>query len=189
MKFKLNPAFEQASGALGELVFREVNGKTIVSRKPATSGVITEAQAAHRERFRQAAAYGKFAMSDQTTREIYDIVSEQRGIPAFALTVADYLNAPTVDKLDLSAYNGQIGSNIAIVTSDDFGVVNVHVTITDDSNNAVIESGNAVEFPVGTGHWSYGAAVAVPAGTEVTVKVTATDRPGGSVVQINTKTV
>ena len=189
MKVKLNPAFEQMSGALGDLVFREVNGKTIVSRKPVTSDVITEAQATHRERFRLAAAYGKFAMANSATREIYDNVSEQKGIPAFALTVADFLNLPSVDQVDMSAYNGQIGNNIAIITSDDFGVVNVHVTITDDSNNAVIQSGNAIEYPVGTGHWNYGASVAVPAGTTVTVKVTATDRPGGIAVSNNTKTL
>ena len=190
MKIKLNPMFEQASGALGDLVFREVNGKTVLSRKASTSGLEpSAAQSAHRGRFRLAAAYGKFAMANQATREVYDTVSEQKGIPAFALTVADFLNLPSVDQVDMSAYNGQIGNNIAIITSDDFGVVNVHVTITDDSNNAVIQSGNAIEYPVGTGHWNYGASVAVPAGTTVTVKVTATDRPGGIAVSNNTKTL
>jgi hypothetical protein len=178
MKFKLNPAFEQASGSLGDLVFREVNGKTIVSRKPSTNGEITEAQAAHRERFRQAAAYGKFALANQTTRELYESASEEKDISAFALCVADFLNLPSIKDVDLSAYHGQTGDTIKLITSDDFGVVNVHVVIT-NALGTILESGNAVEAPAGTGHWSYTATAAVAAGTTVTVKVTATDRPGG----------
>ena len=112
MKFKLNPAFEQASGALGELVFREVNGKTIVSRKPSTNGIITEAQAAHRKRFRQAAAYGKFAMANVATRAFYNAASEEKDIPAYALSVADFLNLPSIKEEDLSAYHGQPGDTI-----------------------------------------------------------------------------
>lgn len=186
MKVKLNPAFEQMSGALGDLVFREVNGKTVVSRKPATSGIITEAQAAHRERFRLAAAYGKFAMANQTTRAIYDTASEQKDIPAYALSVADFLNMPSVESIDTSTYHGQVSNTIQIVTSDDFGVVNVHVKLT-DPQGATIESGIAVEAPVGTGHWSYTATAAVPAGTIVGIQVIATDRPGGTAVHNITK--
>src|SRR6185503_4138346 len=189
-KVTLNPVFEQVSGALGDLVFREVNGKTILSRKAQMSNVEpTLAQTNHRERFRQAAAYGKFAIANQTTREIYDTISDQRGIPAYALTVGDFLNLPSVEQVDTTAYHGQIGDNIAIITTDDIGVVNVHVTITDDSNNSVLQSGNAVEYPVNTGHWNYGASVAVPAGTAVTVKVIATDRPGGTSISINPRTL
>ena len=186
MKFKLNPAFEQASGALGNLVFRGVKGKTIVSRKPTTSGEITPAQAEQRERFRQAAAYGKFALANQTTRAIYDAASEEKDIPAFALCVADFLNLPSVDNVDTSAYQGQVNDLIQIVTSDDFGVVNVHVKLTDPSG-ATIESGNAVETPAGTGHWTYTATASVSAGTMVGITITATDRPGGVAVQAVTK--
>ena len=188
MKFKLNPAFEQASGALGELVFREVNGKTIVSRKAAVSGVITEAQAAHRERFRQAAAYGKFAMANQATRAIYDAASEEKDIPAYALSVADFLNLPSIKDMDLSAYHGQTGDAIKLITSDDFGVVNVHVVIT-DALGTTLESGNAVEAPAGTGRWTYTATAAVADGTTITVKITATDRPGGVATSVTTQSV
>jgi hypothetical protein len=186
MKFKLNPAFEEASGALGDLVFREVNGKTIVSRKPSTNGEITEAQAAQRERFRQAAAYGKFALADQTTRAIYDTASEEKDVPAFALCVADFLNLPSIEEVDLSAYHGQAGDPIKLVTSDDFGVVNVHVLIA-NALGTILESGNAVEAPAGTGHWTYAATAAVAGGTTVTVRVTATDRPGGVATSITTQ--
>jgi hypothetical protein len=64
MKVKLNPAFEEMSGTLGEMVFRELRGETIVSRKSSLSGEPTANQAAHRERFKLAAAYGKSVMAD-----------------------------------------------------------------------------------------------------------------------------
>jgi hypothetical protein len=186
MKFKLNPAFDAASGALSKLVFREVNGKTIVSRKPSTNGEITEAQAAHRVRFRQAAAYGKFAMANPATRAFYQAASEGKDAPAFALCVADFLNLPSIKDVDLSAYHGQPGDTIKLITSDDFGVVNVHVVIA-NALGTTLESGNAVEAPAGTGRWTYAATAAVADGTTVTVKVTATDRPGGVAISTTTQ--
>jgi len=85
--------------------------------------------------------------------------------------------------VDVLAYHGQVGDLISIMARDDFGVASVHVSITDsDNGNALIESGNAVETAVGSGHWVYTATAAVPAGTELKVNVVATDRPGGTAV-------
>jgi len=64
MKVVLNPMFEQASGMLGDLVFREMRGKTIISRKATYNDEPTENQVEHRERFKQAVAYDKSVMAD-----------------------------------------------------------------------------------------------------------------------------
>ena len=72
MKIKLNPMFEEARGQLGNLVFREVRGKTFAGRKPSGGGEPTVDQAAHRERFKQAAAYGKSALADPAVRALYE---------------------------------------------------------------------------------------------------------------------
>ena len=69
MKVKLNPMFEQASGQLGGIVFREVRGRTFAGRKPSGSGEPTVDQAAQRERFKQAAAYGNFLYLTPKTSE------------------------------------------------------------------------------------------------------------------------
>src|SRR5436190_8762765 len=123
-KIKLNPIIEEVRGQLGELVFRKSNGKITLSRKPAASSIgPSEAQVAQRDRLRLAVAYGKFVIADTTTRAIYENAAEQKGTSAFALTVADFLNLPSVDQVDVSGYHGQIGNNIAIITSDDIGVV------------------------------------------------------------------
>ena len=177
MKVKLNPMFEQVSGQLGEMVFRELRGKTIVSRKPTLSGEATVDQLAHRERFKQAAAYGKSALANAETRAIYEEFAKSKNMPVFALTIADFFNAPVIDQVDLSAYNGNVGDLIQIAARDDFGVVSVHVSITDNASN-LIESGNAI---LASGNWIYTATTAVEA--NVIVTVVAADRPGGTTVK------
>jgi hypothetical protein len=189
MKIKLNPMFEEARGQLGEIVFREVRGATVASRKPTTNGLEpSPEQAEHRERFRQAVAYGKFAMADEATREVYEQAAEGKGTPVFALTVADFLNAPAIGAIDMSAYSGQAGTPIYITTSDDFGVVTVNVTIR-NSVGDVLESGSAVESVASSDRWTYTTGAAIPAGTEVHVQVIAIDRPGGTAVETQTKIV
>jgi hypothetical protein len=185
MKVKLNPMFDQASGQLGEMVFRELRGKTFVSRKPSVTAEPTENQVEHRERFKQAAAYGKSALADPLTRELYEEAAKNKNIPVFAATIADFFNAPVIDAVDLSAYNGQEGDIVRISARDDFGVVAVRVSITGNSGET-IESGNAV---AAAGGWVYTATASVNAGTPVTVHVVATDRPGGTGVSSSNKTL
>lgn len=177
-KTKLNPILEQVRGQVGDLVFREVQGETVLSRKPDLSGVVvTEAQTAARERFRQATLYGKMVMADPTTKAIYEEEAKAKGQPVFSLTVADFFNAPSVDEVDLSAYAGKVGDQITIQAHDDFEVVGVTVAIANASGQA-IEDGPATETPAKSGRWVYTAKQAVPTGTQVRVTVTAEDRPG-----------
>ena len=183
MKVKLNPMFEEVSGQLGEMVFRELRGETVVSRKPILSGGPTENQLEHRERFKQAAAYGKSALADADTRALYEATAKSKNMPVFALTVADFFNAPVIDALDLSEYNQQPGSLIHISARDDFGVMRVQVSIVSD-NNDPIENGEAVA--VGGG-WVYTTTATITTGTSVVVNVVATDRPGGTAVKSQTK--
>lgn len=182
MKVKLNPAFEAMSGTLGEMVFREVRGKTVISRKASMNSEPTVGQTAHRERFKLAAAYGKSVMANEETRAMYEAIAKSKNMPVFALTIADYFNAPTIHDLDLSIYNGQPDNAINITTSDDFRVMTVHVSITDEQGNT-IESGYAIESSEGSNYWNYVTTVAVPVNNNLTVRAVATDRPGGTAVK------
>lgn len=185
MKVKLNPMFEQVSGQLGEMVFRELNGKTVVSRKPLVTAAATENQTEHRERFKQAAAYGKAALADPATRTLYETLARSKNIPVFAMTIADFFNAPVVDALDLATYSGQPGDLIRISARDEVGVVAVQVSIADSAGNP-LESGAAVQV---AGHWVYTATETIEADTSVVVQVVATDRPGGMGVATGSKTL
>lgn len=175
-RVKLNPIIEQVRGAVGDLVFKRYGDDVVLSRKPDLEGTEpTEAQLAQRERFREAALYGKMVMADPETRALYDDAAKAKGKPVFSLTVADFFNAPSVDEVNVSAYGGATGDEITVRASDDFEVMGVRLTLTDADGNP-IENGEAARD---NGLWRYTATADVPTGTVVRIGVTAIDRPGG----------
>jgi hypothetical protein len=93
-KIKLNPIIEQARGQLGEMVFRRTqSGGTSLIRKPDMSKVAwSEAQAAQRERFRQAVAYARAALADPQARAVYEREATRKGKRAFDLAVSDWFH-------------------------------------------------------------------------------------------------
>lgn len=176
----LNPILEQIRGQVGDLVFERYEDRVILSRKPEPSGQpATPAQAAHRERFRQAALHGTMVMADPDARKAY--AAEEQRKPVFSLTIADFFHAPEIAEVDVSDYHGARRDPIRIAATDDFEVARVEVTITDPAGT-VVESGAAVAE---RGHWLYEATAAVAAGTAVRIEVRAYDRPGG----VDTETV
>ena len=178
-KVKLNPVLEQFRGRIGELVFKRYGDEVVVSPNPDRSDIQpSEAQLAQQERFREATLYGKTIMADADLKADYDAVAHSKGIPVFALTIADFFHAPHIRGIDLSEYAGAVGNTILIQADDDFEVTSVQVSLT-DSEGTPIESGAAVESPPQSGNWLYTATAAVASGTTVRVAATASDRPGG----------
>lgn len=176
-KVKLNPTLEAIHGHVGDMVFKRFEGQEIVGKMPDRTGIVpTENQVAQQDKFRLAALYGKAVMADPATKKIYVDASGRLGVPAFALTVGDFLNAPVVDEIDLSAYAGKIGDKIAVRASDDVEVQEVSVAIR-DQGGVVLEQGAAV-FTANTGAWTYTATTALAQGQAVSIEVSATDRPG-----------
>lgn len=179
-KVKLNPVLEQMRGQIGDLVFKHYGEEVVVGRRPDRSGIVpSEAQVQHQERFRQAVLYGRLVMADPAKRTLYEDAAKAHGKPLFALTIADFFNAPAVDEVDLSGYTGAAGDPIVILAHDDFKVVEAQVIVT-DANGQAIESGKAVETPAKSGRWVYSATQAVAAGNSVRIAVTASDQPGGT---------
>ena len=181
MKFGLNKAFTKASGELDGLIYRTVRGKVVAARKPDMSNVVyTESQIAHRKRFKQATVYGKSVMANEEVRPLYEAAAKEKNIPVFAITIADFFNAPEIHNVDVTNYHGSAGDKISILASDDFGVASVHVTLKDGMGNP-IESGEAIESVQGSGQWIY--TVTTTSGSTVTAQVVAMDRPGGTAVK------
>jgi hypothetical protein len=110
----------------------------------------------------------------QTIKEkfIAGVKAARRGAPLFFQT--DLLPPPFIEKFDLELYEGNDNDLIQIYTSDDFGITNVHVILTDAQGN-LIEAGDAEESSEGSGYWGYITIVSVPAGTSVTVYAAAID--------------
>jgi hypothetical protein len=176
-KVKLNPTFERIQGKIGDLVYRRYEGEEVVGRMPDRTGIVPTAnQLAQMEKFRLAALYGKAVLADPDTRTIYEDAAKGKGVPLFALTVGDFLNAPAVDEIDLSAYTGKADEVIKVRASDDVEVKGVSVTIR-AQGGAVLEEGPAVWSP-NIASWTYTTTTNLVQGNPVTIEVSATDRPG-----------
>ena len=87
-----NNGIVEIHGKVGERIYRRgPNGSTIVCKRPDMSGVQpSEAQKAHRQRFKQAVAYAKAALADPELRARYEAQATCDKTP-YNLALADYL--------------------------------------------------------------------------------------------------
>ena len=165
------------SGKLGNLiVFRNHGGKTVVSTvSQKKRGEPSEAQEKQRLKFQEAILYGQSVIADKATKDSYQ-ASAQDGKTAYNVAVADFLNAPSINEIDVSHYTGQPGSYIQIRAIDDFLVKEVSVAIH-NGDGTEVESGMALPQP-GTIWWRYTATDKSTslAGSKIVVRVT--DLPG-----------
>ena len=174
-KVKLNPVMEQVRGKIGDLVFKRYEDRVIIARNADHDGLVpTTGQSGQRERFRQAAAYGKGAFADPAQKALYEAAARVRREPAFAVAVSDYLNAPVIDPLDLTQYTGQMGQTIVVRARDDFAVVVVNITIKDNAGTVIEQGPASLELGV----WRYVTTDELPTERPITIEAVATDRPG-----------
>ena len=188
-KARLHPSLLEFNGAMGDMVFKKRGKKVYVSIKPkATTAEPSEAQAAQRKYFKKAVNYVKTVLADEGARAFYEDLAQKRETTLRALCMKDFLNAPTIDELDLSSYQGKVGDRILITTDDKVGVVQVDVSIT-DVNGTILEKGQAVEQGDGSGNWEYMATAPVALGTDIFIEAEAYDRPGHRTVASANPTV
>lgn len=166
----------------GTLVFRQVGDETIVAQAPAKrEREATESEKGKQRRFRLAILYGKGANADAATRAEYAKQADGNQ-SAFNVAVADFLNGPEIDEIDVSGYTGAVGSKIVVRAVDDFMVERVLVTV-ENADGSVADSGEAVLDENGL-DWVWTATTnnATLAGDKITVKVS--DLPGNDTEQV-----
>jgi hypothetical protein len=164
------------SGRIGdEIVFRQVGKRTVFSKRPRKSNVLSPNQQVQRDFFKNAVLFAKTMLLDPAVRIDYENRAAQAGLPsAYVAAMTDYLKAPEINLLATDFYTGAVGSIIWITVLDAFKIQEMTVTLT-DANGALIETGVALPEE---GRWKYVATQpnALVAGTKVIV--TAKDRPG-----------
>lgn len=91
-KIKLSTLFTELYGRVGGLVFkRSRRGKTIIARSPNMSRVRwSQAQKAHRQRFREAVTYAHAALKDPERSALYEKIARERDSTPFNMAVSDY---------------------------------------------------------------------------------------------------
>lgn len=172
---KNNVVTHGLSGKIDLLVFRQKNGKTVVSKAPKEKTSLTVGQQQVNAKFQQAVIYAKAATADAALKAAYNEKTEA-GQSAFNLAIADFFNAPNIQGVDVSNYTGQVGSKILINVTDDFKVTSVHVQIN-NSDGSLVEEGEAVQDANGI-TWVFTATQANASLAGDKIVVTATDNPG-----------
>jgi hypothetical protein len=168
------------SGKIGDiLIFSRRNGQTIVSKVPERTKPLTEKQIAQQRKFKQAVLYAKGAVKEEGLAEIYEAVAEKKKLTPFTVAVADFLNAPEIEHIDLSKYAGNTGDIIRIEVADDVIVKSVQVSII-NPDGSIVEEGDAVADA--SGHvWTYTATQTNDSLEGDKITVTISDLPDNSV--------
>jgi hypothetical protein len=90
-KIKLDPIINKAQGSIGNYTFRHMYGRQTLIKKPDMSRVKwSEAQKAHRERFRVASKRARAALADPQVRARYEQEAAAQGKRPFDLALSDF---------------------------------------------------------------------------------------------------
>jgi len=165
-------------GKVGDLVYRRWGKKTVISKAPSTKHrKWTKLQKANRSLFRDAMAYARRVLKDPDVFNYYK--KKRKGKQTvWNVAVADYLLRPTIDKIDISEYEGKKGNEIIVIANDKYAVASVVVSIM-DAQGLEIEHGTAVcDYTPG---WTYTAKKNNPKWMGCRVNVEICDMPGNVV--------
>jgi hypothetical protein len=91
-KIILNPMIQSAQGKMGNTVFRRshTGDMTLIKLADMSNVIWSDAQQAHRQRFKEAVAYAKAAMAEPKVRARYEKTAAKQGKRPFDLAVSDY---------------------------------------------------------------------------------------------------
>jgi hypothetical protein len=142
------------SGKVGDiLIFRQKKGRTIVAKIPEQPKKMSGKQIAQQRRFKNGVIYATGATVAPETKAIYDSIAEKKERTPFNIAVADFLNVPEIETIDLSNYTGAPGDTIKVTAFDDVMVKTVHISII-NADGTLVEEGEAVADASGT-VWTY----------------------------------
>ena len=142
---KSNIIFKGITGKLGNLIFFQRNGQTVVRNAPGKKNTkATVAQQANNEKFKAAAQYAKNIRFDSKVWKKYEAMAlASPGKSAYNVAIADFFNVPEVMKIDTSTYLGQPGQKIVIQMNPADLLEQVKVTIT-SADGTILEKGSTV---------------------------------------------
>lgn len=176
VKLKTDGSISGISGKVGDMVFRQRNGKTFVSKASnKTQKERTAKQQANNSNFQRAVIYAKKALADPVAKQMYK-AKVGKGKSAYNLALADFLHAPKILKVDLSGYSGKAGEVIRIEVIDDFAVKAVKLGIH-RQDGTLEEEGDALQTEDNL-DWTYIARITIISLVEIKIVVTATDYSG-----------
>jgi hypothetical protein len=130
------------TGAIGDLVFRQYNGKTVVSVRPVYKNETnTEGRRQLRDRFRQATFHASHAMEDPKKKAYYQQKARQLKLPnAYTAAITDFLRKAKVTAMTRSSFSAKKGEIILIRLSKSvFKITKVKATMCNHQGEILSE--------------------------------------------------
>lgn len=157
-KIKNNVVTKGFSGKFGDdLVFRQVDNKTVFSKRALTSSAPTEEQTKARNRFAEASLFASAAVDNPIANADYQLMAEAQGLKsAYLAALTDYLTKPEIGSVFTAAYKGNVGDLINIKPRVSYKITEIDVQIF-RADGTLVESGKATPSEV---RWRYAATVA-----------------------------
>lgn len=163
-------------------------GGQLVNRKPRLEGSLlarkpllddyrkaNETRKAHEAAIRESTTYANFAQ----TQDLYVKKAKRMGVTPYYIALADWFEAPKVLEINVDSWTGEIGQTIRVKARDNVIVARVTVVIRDSEEN-LLEMGEAVQSEPGSSWWSYTTKSLVTMTPFPIVEATAQDLPGNS---------
>jgi hypothetical protein len=143
---RLNAVTKGMSGSIGNLMFRQTYGRTIVSAKPRPSKKQSEQQRVNRSRFKMATGWAKAQMLDPDKKAYYWRKAKKLKLPnAYTAAISDYMRKGEIKEINTKAYKGKAGDMIHFkIHKKDFAVRDVSVAVY-TLDGRIIESGYAAK--------------------------------------------
>jgi hypothetical protein len=130
------------TGSIGDLIFRNYNGKTVVSARPVYKNETnTEARKQARGRFQQAAWHASLEMEDPIKKAYYQKKAKQLKLPnAYTAALTDYLRKGKATVMKPKVFKGRKGDKLFItVKKPVFKINNVKVVLYNKQDEVLSE--------------------------------------------------
>ena len=169
-----------ANGLIGGIIFRTIDGKTIVSAynppdRRKMKRKETELQRIYRSRFAEASRYAKEALKDIDTYEHYKRKAKKLGVPnAYTAAITDFMRKGSIEKIDTSKFEKK-GEVVVKAQKKDLNFANVTLRVA-AQNGEVLTLTNATRY--GNDLWSFRYPGKPPRLSEIKLYVEARDRVG-----------
>jgi hypothetical protein len=168
------------SGRVGDIVLKNYDGKSVMTKRPDCSKVIkTARQLEFMNKFAKAVKYGLFVKNNPELCEYYR--KKRPDMDPFHAAISDYMSRPVIERVDAAGYQGLPGNVVTVSVWDKWGIEGVDMVIF-NSLGEVIECGAAVprQFS-GNTEWDYTAMVENVDYKGGRIEVAAKDKPGNVV--------
>ena len=168
------------SGRVGDVVFRNYNGKSVMAKRPDCSKVIkSERQLEFNDKFKRAVKYGQYVIKNPELTAYYK--RKRPDMDPYHAAISDYLSRPVIERVDVGDYQGLPGNVVTVSVWDKWGIEGVDMVIF-NALGEVLECGAAVprQFS-GNTEWNYTATVENVDFKSSRILVRVKDRPGNVV--------